>query len=89
MTASVPERIRFEIINHQAATAVLRNDLEAFESYVRQAIEGVALLASKQRLREIKTAWLKATDFWPREPKLKALGEGISMIDATRREEVE
>lgn len=83
MTAVVPERIRFEIINHQAATAVLRNDLEAFESYIGQAIEGIALLASKQRLRELKMAWHKAAESWPREPRLKALGDGIRISDAT------
>ena len=89
MGTSVPDRIRFEIINHQAATAVLRNDLEAFESYIRQAIEGVALLASKQRLRELKIAWRKAADIWPREPRLKELGEGIRVAGATRHEETE
>jgi len=88
MTASVPERIRFEIINHQAGTAVLRNNLEAFESYITQAIEGVALLASKQRLREVKTAWQKAVEVWPREPRLKALGDGIRIAGAAKREEI-
>lgn len=89
MGSSVPDRIRFEIINHQAATAVLRDDLEAFEAYVRQAIEGVVLLASKQRLRELKVAWRKAAHIWPREPKLKELREGIRVADATRHEEAE
>jgi tetratricopeptide (TPR) repeat protein len=89
MTASVPERIRFEIINHQAATAVLRNDLEAFESFIIQAIEGVALLASKQRLREAKMAWHKAAEIWPREPRLKALGDGIRIANTTKLREIE
>jgi hypothetical protein len=86
MAGAVPERIRFEIINHQATTAVLRNDLEAFEAYTSQAIEGVTLLASEQRLRELKTAWYKATEAWPREPRIKALGDGIRAADTTRRE---
>jgi tetratricopeptide (TPR) repeat protein len=86
MAGAVPERIRFEIINHQATTAVLRNDLEAFEAYTSQAIEGVTLLASEQRLRELKTAWYKAAEAWPREPRIKALGDGIRTADTTRRE---
>lgn len=89
ITAAVPERIRFEIINHQAETAVLRDDIEAFEAYVNQAIEGVALLASKQRLREVAMACRKAADVWPREPRIKALGDGIKLADASRREEIE
>jgi hypothetical protein len=50
MTVSVPERICFEIINHQAATAVLRNDLEAFESY----IEGAAIIAGTSKREEFE-----------------------------------
>jgi tetratricopeptide (TPR) repeat protein len=79
ITGAVPERIRFEIINHQAETAVLRNDLDAFTVFIGHAIEGVALLESKQRLREVKTAWDKAVEIWPRERRLEALGDGIKV----------
>lgn len=88
LTVPVPDRIRFEIINHQASTAVMRNDLESFEAYMTQAIEGVALLASKQRLREVKSAWYKAVETWPREPRLKALAEDIGISETIRREEI-
>ena len=88
MTTAVPARIRFEIINNQAVTAVLRSDLEAFESYISQAIEGATLLASKQRLRELTIAWHKAAQLWPREPRLKALSEGIKVAGVDRHEEL-
>jgi tetratricopeptide (TPR) repeat protein len=89
MTVSVPERIRFEIINHQAVTAALRNDLEAFESYISQAIEGAAMLASRQRLREVTTAWRRAAGIWPSEPRLNALGKAIMIAGTSKREEFE
>jgi tetratricopeptide (TPR) repeat protein len=88
MTTAVPARIRFEIINNQAATAVLRSDFEAFESYASQAIEGAALLASKRRLRELTVAWGKAARLWPREPRLRALGEGIRSAGIDNHEEL-
>lgn len=88
ITAAVPERIRFEIINHQAATAVLRNDLEAFQSYIGEAIEGATLLASKQRMRELQAALHKAVEVWPGEPKVRALSEGIRLAGTAKQREV-
>jgi transcriptional regulator with XRE-family HTH domain len=75
--ASVPDRIRFEIINHRARAAVLLNDLDAFETYLSQAAEGVVLLGSKQRQKEIQNVWRQASIVWPDERRLKTLGEQI------------
>ncbi len=81
MTSAVPDRIRLEIINHQATTAVLLNDLDAFETYISRAFAGVVLLPSKQRQREIRTAWHRAAETWPRERRLKALSEGLKLTE--------
>jgi hypothetical protein len=75
--ASVPDRIRFEIINHQARTAVLLNDLDAFENYLSRSVDGIVQLGSKQRQKEMHTAWQRAVEQWPNEPRLKALGGRI------------
>lgn len=79
ITSGVPDRIRFEIINHQATTATLLNDLEAFVEYMDCALEGVTLLASRQRQREMRRAWQRAVETWPRERRLKAVGEGLQL----------
>ena len=71
--SAVPDRIRFEIINHQARTAVLLNDLDAFEAHFSRALDGVTMLGSRQRQKEIQTAWQRATETWPTERRLKAL----------------
>ncbi|WP_157631292.1 tetratricopeptide repeat protein [Catelliglobosispora koreensis] len=73
----VPDRIRFEIINHQARTAVLLDDMDAFELYIGQAAEGVAKLGSKQRQKEVQSAWKSAAEAWPQERRLVALGEAL------------
>jgi len=73
----IPDRIKYEIINHQASTAVLLGDLEAFEDYVTRGVEGAILLGSKQRQREVRAAWRLANESWPTEPRLKALGRDL------------
>jgi tetratricopeptide (TPR) repeat protein len=71
----VPDRIRYEIVNHQAAVAVHMNDLEAFESFIGTAFEGVSILGSRQRRKEAQKSWQLAGQRWPREPRVKALSE--------------
>jgi tetratricopeptide (TPR) repeat protein len=78
-TSEAPDRIRLEIINHQAMAAVLLNDLDAFETYLCRALDGAVLLASRQRQREIRTAWGRAIQTWPREPRLKVLSDGLQL----------
>jgi tetratricopeptide (TPR) repeat protein len=75
----VPDRIRFEIINHQARTAVLLSDLDTFEMYLNRGLEGVALLGSEQRRREVQVALHHARKEWPRETRIKALAEGVHL----------
>jgi tetratricopeptide (TPR) repeat protein len=77
---AVPDRIRFEIINHQATTAVLSGDLNAFETFLLQGLDGVALLGSKQRLREMQATWHRARQRWPAEERVLALNDGLREI---------
>ena len=72
--AVVPDRIRYEIINHQASTAVLLGDLDAVEGYLARGVEGALLLGSKQRKKEVRAAWNLANQAWPGDRRLKAIG---------------
>jgi len=80
--SSIPDRIRFEITNHRAATAVLLNDLDAFEAHLAQGVEGALLLASKQREHEVHAAWNLAIARWPGEARLKSAGRQL-MLELT------
>jgi tetratricopeptide (TPR) repeat protein len=80
---AIPERIRFEIVNHQAETAVLLGDLEAFESFMSYGLDGIALLGSRQRLKEMQATWHRAIARWPGEKRLKALAEGLRHAPGT------
>jgi len=74
---TVPDRIRFEITNHRARTAVLLHDLDEFETHMACGVDGVAQLGSRQRARELRTAWQQAAEQWPGERRLKTLGERL------------
>src|SRR5262249_45398181 len=71
--AAVSDRIRYEIINHQARTAVLCNDLDAFETYASLGAEGVRRLGSGQREKELRIACERAIQRWPHERRLNRL----------------
>jgi tetratricopeptide (TPR) repeat protein len=77
---AVPDRIRFEIVNHQAATATLLNDLDAFETHVANGIEGARRLQSKQRQHEALTVWRRALNTWPRERRLRNMSERFPLL---------
>lgn len=72
-----PDRIVYEIANHQASAAVLLDDLDEFERRLIQGHEGAVLLKSGQRLNELANVWQRATAKWPREPRLRRLRELI------------
>ena len=74
-----PARIQFEIVNRQAAAAVLLGDLEAFQLHMTRGMDGVALLGSRQRLREMQATWKRAAARWPGEKRLKAIGDGLCL----------
>jgi hypothetical protein len=76
---AVPDRIRFEIINHQANAAILLNDLDAFEFYLCRGVAGVSLLGSQQRRNELQHAWRRASEAWENEPRFKAIGQRLQV----------
>ena len=69
------ERIRVEIVNHQAATAVEMRDLDRFATHLRMGVEGAQRLQSAQRMHEARTNWQQALRVWPAEGRVVALGE--------------
>jgi tetratricopeptide (TPR) repeat protein len=77
--ASTPDRIRFEIANNQARTAVLLDDMDAFEAHLTYGLEGARLLASNQRRREAELAWRRASARWSNERRLRALGNRLEL----------
>jgi hypothetical protein len=77
---ATPDRIRLEIVNHQARTAVLHSDLDAFEAFMHQGLDGVTLLASRQRIREMRTTLRHARARWPAERRITMLGERVSKV---------
>ncbi len=79
LPAAVPDRIRFEIVNHQARTAVLQDDLDAFETYMGRGLDGVELLRSRQRRKEVRQAWKHAQARWPGERRLQAVSERLQI----------
>jgi tetratricopeptide (TPR) repeat protein len=76
---AVPDRIRYEIINHQAEAAILLNDFDAFEGYMSRGIDGVVLLGSRQRRKEWLGAWQRAAEAWPNERRLKGVREQFQL----------
>jgi hypothetical protein len=69
-TVVVPERIRVEIINQQAATAIAQADLESFQAYLQAGAEGAKALGSEKRKQEAIANWKAARQRWPHEKRL-------------------
>lgn len=72
---AVAERIRVEIVNHQAATALEMRDLESFVSHLSRGVQGARHLRSALRLHEAENTWRRALEVWPTEPRVTALAE--------------
>ena len=74
-TAPVSERMRVEIVNHQAETAISLRDLDLFCAYLEQGIRGAEALGSQKRRSEAFDIHRQALKVWPHEPRIKALRE--------------
>jgi len=79
VSTTVPDRIRFEIVNGQARAAVLLNDIDSFEMHLHQGIDGAVMLGSRQRMRELQQAWQDAKAKWPNERRIKAFSERLQL----------
>jgi tetratricopeptide (TPR) repeat protein len=79
----VPDRIRYEIVSHQASTAVFLGDRDAFETFMGQGLDGVTLLGSRQRLREMQATMVAARTRWPAGQRVRALEDGLQRAAVT------
>jgi hypothetical protein len=86
---AVAERIRVEIVNHQAATALEMRDLESVVNHLSSGVHGARQLGSALRLHEAATTWRRAQQVWPNEPHVTALAElfvdSAGLLSADRR----
>lgn len=72
--AIVPERIFYEILNHQAEVALALRDRELFCSLMQRAIPGARHLNSQQRRQEAITIYNDAShNVWPHELQVREL----------------
>jgi hypothetical protein len=68
---AVPERIFFEIVNHQAEVAVCLGERDLFQTYIERGIEGAHRLGSIQRHQELRETYALASTLWPHEQRIK------------------
>jgi DNA-binding SARP family transcriptional activator len=71
----VSERSRIEIVNHQAETALVLEDLNTFCEYLQRGIEGARRLGSARRQQEAIENYWQARKQWPHEQRVKDLAE--------------
>lgn len=75
-TATIaPARISYEIVNHQAGTALALNDLEAFCHRLELGVSGARVLKSEQRRQEALCLYKDARALWPHEARLQPLAD--------------
>lgn len=71
----VPERIRLEIVNQQAAVALALKDQERFTASLREGIMGAHAIKSEKRHQEAHDIYTQAQMLWPHEARLRELKE--------------
>lgn len=67
------ERIRYEIVNYQAETALALQDRDLCCTYVKQGMQGAAVLGSAKRKKEIISTRNKVLRQWPHDEQVKDL----------------
>ena len=72
---TVPERVRVQIINHQAATAIAQGDMELFRAYLQAGVQGAKALGSDKRMQEAIANWKAARQRWPHEQHIVELAD--------------
>lgn len=71
----VPERIRLELVNWQAHTALSLNDLERFVAYLTEGIKGADAIHSEKRRQEAHMLYTTACTLWSHEPALRNVAD--------------
>lgn len=72
---AVSERIRVEIINQQAKTAIFAGDIEKSSTFVEAGFKGARALGSQRRYNEAYENFRQMSLLWPQEKRVTALGE--------------
>ncbi|HEU5384214.1 MAG TPA: hypothetical protein VFV38_53150, partial [Ktedonobacteraceae bacterium] len=72
---SASARIRYEIMNHQARTTLMLNDLEAFCDRLEQGVSGAKALQSEKRRQEALHIYKEARILWPDETRIRSLAD--------------
>lgn len=70
---SIPERVRVEIVNHQAEVAIVLGDLERFHAYIDMGVNGARALGSEKRYNEAREIYRQAKLIWSKEPRIREL----------------
>lgn len=70
----IPERLRVEIFNQQAKTAIVSGDLERGSAYVEAGVNGARALGSQKRYNEAYNNFKQICMLWPQEKRVEALG---------------
>jgi tetratricopeptide (TPR) repeat protein/DNA-binding Xre family transcriptional regulator len=71
----IPERLRVEIFNQQAKTAIISGDLEQGSAYVEAGVTGARTLSSQKRYNEAYENFKQLSLLWPQEKRVKALAD--------------
>jgi DNA-binding SARP family transcriptional activator/tetratricopeptide (TPR) repeat protein len=72
-TLIVSERIRYEIVNYQAETALALRDRDLCCTYVERGAQGALLLGSVKRRKEVVAVRNRALKLWPHDGRVKEL----------------
>jgi transcriptional regulator with XRE-family HTH domain len=67
------ERVRYEIINYQAETALVLRERDLCCDYMEQGARGAEILRSAKRRKEILATKSQALKVWPHEARMKTL----------------
>jgi tetratricopeptide (TPR) repeat protein len=74
-TVIIPERIRVEIVNQRALVNAKAGNLDEFEKYFMEGVNGAKALASEKRRQEAIANWKAARAQWPHEKKILELAD--------------
>ncbi|MDB5068496.1 MAG: hypothetical protein JWM18_4930 [Chloroflexi bacterium] len=69
----VPERTVIEIVNCQAAAAIVQGELALACDHVEFGVRGAVRLQSAKRLADSVTLYQRLVDRWPGEPRVQQL----------------
>jgi tetratricopeptide (TPR) repeat protein len=71
----ISERNYLEILNHQAETAIVLDDLELFLAFFPQVAGKAKAFSSQRRHKEAIAIYWQARRYWPHEERIKELAE--------------